>query len=624
MTARAAMTMAVLALLTFASPAEAKLRWRGCPEADGVRCATLRVPLDHGGATPGTVPLRIARVSFSRRPDDHLMYLSGGPGGAGVIEMIDVLLEVPRLMRDFTVLGFDQRGTGRSGLLRCRRMERDPRLRSTAAGEDCARRIGPRRAFYTTPDSVEDMEAIRKAAGADKLTLFGISYGTELALAYARAYPHRVERMVLDSVVDPDESDPFGLAGFRAMGPSLRALCPGGCRALGTDPAADLTALVAQLRTAPLAGEWYTASGARRRGTVEPVAISDLMYDADYNPALRAGVPWAVRAALGGDAAPMLRLLAASAKYAAPSHPRDFSAARYATVCEETPLPWPRGTPLADRERIARERALALPPSAFHPFDAEVAYADEIDLCLRWPDPGKPPRAPGGAYPAVPTLLLQGEEDLRTPPETSAHIATLVPGAQRVTVPGVGHAIIGGDPTGCGRRQLLRFLAGKGVRARCPRVQTGVPVTGVPPTSFGALAPAAGVTGRAGRTVSAIDATLDFLDFALSPAIDFRGRGGGLRGGTYRQLRRLWLDDVVVVPGVRVSGREQRGGALRLRVRGSAAARGTVMVSRRGTLTGRLGGRRVRARLANRPPSPLAFGAATARTATLTPPPARP
>jgi pimeloyl-ACP methyl ester carboxylesterase len=540
-----------------------------------------------------------------------------------VVEMIDVLLEVPRLMRDFTVLGFDQRGTGRSGLLRCRKLERDPRLRSTSAGEDCARRIGPRRAFYTTPDSVQDMEAIRVAAGADKLTLFGISYGTELALAYARAYPQHVERMILDSTVDPDESDPFGLAGFRAMGPSLRALCPARCRAFGTDPEADLVALVAQLRAAPLRGSWYTASGKRRRGTVRPTAIADLLYDADYNPALRAAVPWAVRAALAGDAAPMLRLLAVSAKYASPTPPGDFSAARYATVCEETPLPWPRGTAMADRFGVARARALALPPESFHPFDAEVAYADEIDLCLRWPDPGQPPRATGGAYPAVPTLLLQGEEDLRTPPETSAHIATLIPGAQRVTVPGVGHAIVGGDPSGCGRRQLLRFVAGRPVRARCPRVDTGVPETAVPPASFRAVVAPAGLSGRVGRTVGAVDATLDFVAMALSPAIDFNGRGGGLRGGSYHLRRRLSLDGVVVVPGVRVSGRERRGGSLRLHVTGSSAARGTVTVSRRGRLSGRLGGRRVRARLANRPPSPLAFGTA-ATAATVSPPPARP
>ena len=443
---------------------------------------------------PGKVPLRVARVNLGSGRRGTMMYLSGGPGGAGVLEMVDVLLTVPRLIRDFDVLGFDQRGTGRSGLLRCRALERDPRLRSTSAGEECARKLGPRRSYYTTPDSVEDMEAIRKAAGVQKLTLFGISYGTELALAYARAHPDRVARLILDSTVDPDDADAFGLAGFRAMTPTLRALCPDACAGLTPDPAADLTALVARLRRAPLRGSWYTAHGERRRGAVTPVALADLMYDADYNPAIRAALPVAVRAALDhGDAALLLRLLRVSDSYALRSPPREFSAARYATVCEDTPLPWPRGTPLDQRLAVARARALALPPAAFHPFDAQVAYADEIDLCLRWPDSPRPPAPTGGAYPAVPTLLLQGEEDLRTPPETSARVAAEIPGAQRVTVPGVGHAIVGADLSGCGVRQLLRFVAARPVRARCPRVPTEVPATAVPPTAFAQLAPARGL-----------------------------------------------------------------------------------------------------------------------------------
>ena len=612
------MTAAVLLALLAAVPAEAKLRWERCPEARGVRCTRIGVPLDRSGAVPGNVPLRVARVALGPGRRGTMMYLSGGPGGAGVIEMIDVLLTLPPLMRDFTVIGFDQRGTGHSGLLRCPRLERDPRLRSTAAGEDCARRLGPRRSYYTTPDSVADMEAIRRRLGVERLTLFGISYGTELALAYSRAYPSRVARLILDSTVDPDDADPFGLAGFRAMGPSLRALCPAGCAGVTPDPAADLAALVARLRAAPLRGRRHGADGRRHRGAVTPVALADLMYDADYNPALRAGLPVAVRAALDHrEAGLLLRLMHAAKAFALPSRPRVFSAARYATVCEETPLPWPRGTPLAARLAVARERALALPASAFAPFDAEVAYADEIDLCLRWPDPSRPAPAPGGAYPAVPTLLLQGEEDLRTPPEASARVASLIPGAQRVAVPGVGHAIVGADVSGCGPRQVLRFVAGKPVRARCPRVPTHVPATAVPPAAFDAVPARPGMPARVGRTVGAVDATLDFLGWALSPAVDLRRRGGGLHGGRYRvRGGRLALHGVVVVPGVRVSGREDAAGALRLRVAGARAAHGRVVVSARGTLRGRLGGRRVRARLANRPPSPVGFGFA-ARATTL-------
>jgi len=157
--------------------------------------------------------------------------------------------------------------------------------------------------------------------------------------------------------------------------------------------------------------------------------------------------------------------------------------------------------------------------------------------------------------------------------------------------------------------------------ARCPRVPTDVPATDVPPTSLAELPPAAGLDGRAGRTVSAVDATLDFLDFALSPALGLDAAGGGLRGGSYRLRPRLALRGFVVVPGVRISGYERRGGSLVLRVRGSAAARGSVRVSNGGRLSGRLGGRRVAARLASRPPQPLGF---TARAAIASPAPARP
>jgi pimeloyl-ACP methyl ester carboxylesterase len=609
MTSWRAITTAVLALLLLPGVAEAKPPWGSC----GPDCARIRVPLDRSGALAGRVSLRVMRVDFAKRGSPHLMYLSGGPGGAGIAEMLSVVFAVPRLASRYEIIGFDQRGTGASGLLRCPALQRDGRLRSTAAAERCAQRIGPRRAFYTTRDTVADMEAIRRAVGARKLTLFGISYGTKLALEYARTYPHRVERLILDSVVAADEIDPFALASFRAMGPSLATLCPADCRGLTADPAADLVALTAKLRAAPLRGAWYDRRGRRHAGTLRPTAIADLLFDADYNPGLRAGMPMAVRAALAGDAAPMLRLLAAARFYAEPLPTREFSAGRFATICEETPLPWPRGTPLADRPAVARERALALPGSAFAPFDADVAL-DGLAICLRWPDPGQAPPAPGAPYPAVPALLLQGQEDVRTPPEVSQQVASLLPRAQRVVVPGVGHAVIGADLSGCGQRQLMRFVQDRPVRSRCPRVPTEVPPTAVPPLSFDAVAPVAGHEERVGRTIGAIDATLDFLDFAISPALDGATSGGGLRGGSYSFGRRVRLRGVVVVPGVVVSGRGFGSAGLELRVSGAAAAHGRVRVTGSGRMTGRLGGRRVSARLANRPPQPFGI---TARVAAL-------
>jgi len=605
---------ALMLLAAAAAPATARLRWSGCTDVEA-ECAVLRVPLDRTGGVPGALRLRVARYSPpSRRPT--LLYLSGGPGGAGVQEFSDVLFEVGGLAKRFSLVSYDQRGTGGSGLLRCRTLERDARLRSTAAGEDCAGRLGARRAFYTTRDSVEDVEAVRQALGVEKLTLFGISYGTKLALAYARAHPEHVERIALDSVLEPDDADAFGREPYQAMGSTLAALCPAHCRGVTADPVGDLARLADRLRAAPLRGVSYGAGGRARRGKLTALALSDLMFDSDYNPAIRAGVPVAVRAALdNGDPTPLLRLIDTAAVLSRLPPARVFSAARYATVCEETPLPWPRGAPFEQRAQRARDQAASLGPGAFFPFSYEEAKADEIDLCLRWAEASAAPPS-GGAYPAVPAFVLQGGEDLRTPPAGSARVAAALR-AQRVIVPGVGHAVVGGDPSRCGIRRLFAFLRGRPAAAACPRVPTEVPAIGVPPTSLRQLAAPSGVPGRAGRTVAALDVTLDDLTFSLSPALGSPLTGAGLRGGRFRLRRRtIVLDALQVVPGVRVSGKLPRRGSARLRISGRSAARGRVRISASGVVRGRLGGRSVRGRLRAGPPRPVASGArSVAKTA---------
>ena len=110
------------------------------------------------------------------------------------------------------------------------------------------------------------MEAIRAELGVEKLTLFGISYGTELAIAYARAYPQHVERLILDSVVDADDTDPYFTSTFRAMSPSLQSLCPGRCAGISTNPGGDLGQLVAQLRAKPMVERAYDDRGPLAQG----------------------------------------------------------------------------------------------------------------------------------------------------------------------------------------------------------------------------------------------------------------------------------------------------------------------------------------------------------------------
>jgi hypothetical protein len=164
-----------------------------------------------------------------------------------------------------------------------------------------------------------------------------------------------------------------------------------------------------------------------------------------------------------------------------------------------------------------------------------------------------------------------------------------------VTFPGIGHSVLGADFTGCARRAVRRFVAGRPVRRRC----RGAPALRVPAPLPGSLADLRAAGGRPARVVRAVRLTLrDVFAEVLTTLFSGRlPRGGGLRGGRwdFGGAGRLRLHRVEVVPGVRVSAalRDTRSG--RLRVDGPGRLEGLLRL-RRGILSGRLGGRRVRAR----------------------------
>src|SRR4029077_19679333 len=154
---------------------------------------------------------------------------------------------------------FDQRGTGESGPLSC------PALNSRAGAvgistvgklfERCALQLGPTRGQYTTQTSVEDIEAIRQALGYEKLVLYGVSYGTKVALEYAARYPQNVSELVLDSVEPTDGPDPFSLDTLAAMNPVLAELCSeAACRGITATPLADIAHLAQILHAHSLRG----------------------------------------------------------------------------------------------------------------------------------------------------------------------------------------------------------------------------------------------------------------------------------------------------------------------------------------------------------------------------------
>ena len=136
----AAASIVVLALLAGAPGAQAALHFKHCG-AYGFACARLGVPLDRTGAVPGRVSLFVKRIRARRRPSRGVVFaLAGGPGQSASFAFGgDGLGDLYPAYRRRDLVVFDQRGTGRSGLLRCRRLERANLLAAGDAAADCAR-----------------------------------------------------------------------------------------------------------------------------------------------------------------------------------------------------------------------------------------------------------------------------------------------------------------------------------------------------------------------------------------------------------------------------------------------------------------------------------------------------
>lgn len=432
---------------TRAAPAPAPPRLAGshpCPEAPGFTCSSLVVALDHAGRTPGQLRLAVAAADNAGAPKGVLLALTGGPGQGGVAFVARARQRMRPLLHDYRLVMLDQRGTG-AGALRCPALQRamgtsDLTVPPRGTVEACAQALGPRRRFYSTADTVADLDALRAALGADRLTLDGVSYGTFVAERYAIAHPDRVARLVLDSVVPAAGLDALEVDGMHETARVLRLVCraqhcPG-------DPAADLAAVVR----------------ARHDGVRGP-QIHDTLVAMSIGAPDFPGVVAALREARAGHPRHLDRIVRVVRRAQRAPAVVLSQGLHAATLCADVLAPWgPPTTPLAGREAALQRAAAGTDPA---PYDhASVAGNGLAQTCLRWPPTPAPAPPRSGDLPPVPTLLLAGDHDLSTPLPWAREQAAHTPQGKLIVVPGAGHSVQSRSPGAVGRRAVERFLLG--------------------------------------------------------------------------------------------------------------------------------------------------------------------
>lgn len=199
---------------------------------------------------PGSRRIRLGYVRFpstSPNPGPPIVYLAGGPGGSGARTAMGPRFPIFMALRAVAdVIAFDQRGVGLSAHIPDRPTS-TPFPALTRAGmtawyrEEMQKawidwtRAGVAMTGYNTEQNADDIEDLRRHLGAEKISLWGISYGTHLALSVLKRHPGSIDRVALASLEGQDQTvkrpahiDMFLDRVDRLMGtdPAVRAAIP--------------------------------------------------------------------------------------------------------------------------------------------------------------------------------------------------------------------------------------------------------------------------------------------------------------------------------------------------------------------------------------------------------------
>jgi pimeloyl-ACP methyl ester carboxylesterase len=374
-------------------------------------------------------------------PRGVLLVLSGGPGQPGLPILNGYVSEALAAERNqYRIVVFDQRGTG-AGALDCTALQHqmgssDLTPPSAGAVRACARKLGSRRQFFGTDDTVADMEALRQALGVDKWAIDGISYGTYVGERYGLAYPSHVSKLVLDSVVPQVGETDLGVNGFAAVRRVFRSICSNGCLA-------DIATVV-------------------RRDHLGPQLFDALTFDSIADPTYRKywNVPAALHAAAHGNRKKLDAFLAAASHYQRyPARLLD-QGLHASTLCADWRWPWgTSAAPLAGRAAKLRAAVTRIPARKLYPFDRRTASGNGfVRQCLPWAPTDPTPLARGKLR--VPTLMVEGNHDLSTQLTWAHQQLALTPHGKLVVVPGAGHSVQSRAASDVGRNAVARFLLG--------------------------------------------------------------------------------------------------------------------------------------------------------------------
>jgi pimeloyl-ACP methyl ester carboxylesterase len=431
------------------------------PQHMQAKCTTLTVPEDRVRPNGRKIRLHIALLParVAKPAPDPLFFIAGGPGQASTQAYLEEAPAFERIRQDRTIVLVDQRGTGQSNPLNC---PSAPDSRTNPSPAEIARQVqaclkqlpgDPR--FYTTSVAVKDLDAVRQTLGYGNIDLYGISYGTRVALEYLREFPQHVRSMVLDGVVpaDWDVGADVSLDAQQALD-RIFARCAQeiACHKAFADLPATFHSLQQTLERHPQEVALRNPlTGAPLKQTLNWDAVAGAARFMSYASETAALLPLLIhQAGVAHDYAPLM----ANALFLTDQIDGGIALGMNAAVLCTEDVPFYNNDPTA-RKRIEDTYVGATP------------VAQLMETCKHWPRGVLPADFKTPVVSDKPVLLLSGEDDPITPPSNAAHAALTLSNSLSIVIPGQGH---GNAFRGCVPKLVAQFVqraSGKSLDTAC-------------------------------------------------------------------------------------------------------------------------------------------------------------
>ena len=433
-----------------------------------VECGTLTVPEDRQNPLEKNVELQVVVIK-STNPDkkpDPVMYLEGGPGGSALATLELWAIPPSPFLADRDIVIMDQRGTGYSS----------PRFNCnyelTTIGEDrvtlnageylaeqvnavkeCFSRLDAAHGLenFSTIDAAADIEDLRKQLGYPQLNVFGVSYGTRLALQYMNDYPASVRSAVLDSnyPFEPHLVDQGPANAWRAL-KAVFDSCASipSCDSKYPDLQGALTQVIEQLDAEPITFLTQKLNNDVVEYQFTGQDYVDQLFSYLYDSGAASAIPEAITVSKSDPEAGLMILqnavgLSINATDDVERRPSFSNGLFYLLDCtEEVPF---------DDKATMDALSADIPEPMRTKFVTDRATI--FDICSAW---NLPSRELAKTSVEIPSLVLAGTFDPITPPAWSQLTASRLPNSTYVEVEGSGHGVFfSGD---CARDLVVAFV----------------------------------------------------------------------------------------------------------------------------------------------------------------------